>query len=147
MYWTRDFAAMTPKGIVIGNGRYLSRSLENDYARLMFRYADGSERREQVEELEHEAYVATPEQRSLLLIQAVDDLVAHGDVAGVGQVDTTDQVEQRRFAGAAAPEHGDELAGADLEIDLIENGVGHLALYEALGDALQSDEQRRCWCV
>ncbi|MEM7354518.1 MAG: arginine deiminase family protein [Acidobacteriota bacterium] len=40
MYWARDFAAMTPKGIVIGNGRYLTRSFENDYARFMFRHAD-----------------------------------------------------------------------------------------------------------
>lgn len=39
MYWSRDFAASTPKGIIIGNGQAYGRSLENAIARLMFQYA------------------------------------------------------------------------------------------------------------
>lgn len=39
MYWARDFAISTPKGIIIGNGKNYGRSLENGIARLMFRYA------------------------------------------------------------------------------------------------------------
>ncbi len=40
MYWARDFAISTPKGILIGNGQYYRRSLENAAARLMFQFAD-----------------------------------------------------------------------------------------------------------
>jgi arginine deiminase len=39
MYWSRDFAISTPKGIVIGNGQNFGRTLENAIARLMFRHA------------------------------------------------------------------------------------------------------------
>ncbi len=39
MYWSRDFAISTPKGIIIGNGQNFARTLENSIARLMFRYA------------------------------------------------------------------------------------------------------------
>lgn len=39
MYWARDFAVSTPKGIVIGNGQNFARTLENALARLMFRHA------------------------------------------------------------------------------------------------------------
>jgi len=40
MYWARDFAISTPKGIIIGNGQYYGRALENALARLIFQYAD-----------------------------------------------------------------------------------------------------------
>jgi arginine deiminase len=39
IYWSRDFAASTPKGIIIGNGMAFQRTLENSIARLMFRHA------------------------------------------------------------------------------------------------------------
>ena len=39
MYWSRDFAISTPKGIIIGNGQNFGRTLENSIALLMFRYA------------------------------------------------------------------------------------------------------------
>ncbi len=40
MYWSRDFAISTPKGIIIGNGQYYRRALENSVARLIFQFAD-----------------------------------------------------------------------------------------------------------
>jgi arginine deiminase len=40
MYWARDFAISTPRGIIIGNGQFYRRSLENALARLMFQYAE-----------------------------------------------------------------------------------------------------------
>ena len=40
MYWARDFAISTPKGIIIGNGRFYNRAIENSLARFMFQYAD-----------------------------------------------------------------------------------------------------------
>jgi len=39
MYWSRDFAISTPKGIIIGNDQLFNRKLENAIARLMFSYA------------------------------------------------------------------------------------------------------------
>jgi arginine deiminase len=39
MYWSRDFAVSTPKGIIIGHDQYFNRTLENSIARLMFRHA------------------------------------------------------------------------------------------------------------
>jgi arginine deiminase len=39
MYWSRDFAISTPKGIIIGNDQLFNRALENSIARLIFRYA------------------------------------------------------------------------------------------------------------
>jgi arginine deiminase len=39
MYWSRDFAISTPKGIIIGNGQNFARTLENSIARLMFTHA------------------------------------------------------------------------------------------------------------
>jgi arginine deiminase len=39
MYWSRDFAISTPKGVIIGNGQNFGRTLENSLARLMFTHA------------------------------------------------------------------------------------------------------------
>lgn len=39
MYWARDFAASTPRGVVIGHSRYQNRAIENDLARFMFEFA------------------------------------------------------------------------------------------------------------
>jgi arginine deiminase len=39
MYWARDFAVSTPKGIIIGNAQNFGRTLENGIARLLFRHA------------------------------------------------------------------------------------------------------------
>lgn len=40
MYWARDWAATTPKGVVIGNSRRFTRSLENRLAKFLFAYAE-----------------------------------------------------------------------------------------------------------
>jgi len=39
MYWARDWAATTPAGVVIGNSRRFTRSLENKLAKFLFAYA------------------------------------------------------------------------------------------------------------
>ena len=41
MYWARDWAATTPNGVVIGNSRRFTRSLENKLAKFLFEYAEG----------------------------------------------------------------------------------------------------------
>ena len=40
MFWARDFAISTPRGIIVGNGLRYSRSRENSLIRLLFQYAD-----------------------------------------------------------------------------------------------------------
>lgn len=40
LYWARDWAATTPRGVVIGNSRRFTRSLENRLARFLFAWAD-----------------------------------------------------------------------------------------------------------
>jgi arginine deiminase len=40
LYWARDWAATTPKGVVIGNSRRFTRSLENRLAKFLFAHAD-----------------------------------------------------------------------------------------------------------
>lgn len=39
MYWARDFAISTPRGVIIGNGRHFGRTMENAIARMIFRHA------------------------------------------------------------------------------------------------------------
>lgn len=39
MYWSRDFAISSPKGIIIGHGQHYNRSIENSIARLIFHHA------------------------------------------------------------------------------------------------------------
>jgi arginine deiminase len=39
MYWSRDFAVSTPRGVIIGHGKHFNRAIENAFARLMFEYA------------------------------------------------------------------------------------------------------------
>jgi len=41
IYWARDWAVATPRGVIIGDTRNSNRSLEKAYARLIFGYADG----------------------------------------------------------------------------------------------------------
>ncbi len=40
LYWARDWAAMTPHGVVIGNSRRFTRSLENRLATFLFAHAE-----------------------------------------------------------------------------------------------------------
>jgi len=40
LYWARDWAATTPRGVVIGNSRRFTRSLENRLARFLFANAE-----------------------------------------------------------------------------------------------------------
>ncbi|MFO7767570.1 MAG: arginine deiminase family protein [bacterium] len=41
IYWARDWAVSTPKGIIIGDTRNGNRTLEKAYARLIFEHAEG----------------------------------------------------------------------------------------------------------
>jgi hypothetical protein len=102
------------------------------------------ERRNQIEKLVDEADVGATEQgarrfRERAHLQAIDV-----DGAAVGTIDAADQVEQCRFARAAATHDRDALAGGDLRIELIENAVDALALAEVAAELADAEHIWQC---
>jgi len=70
---------------------------------------------------------------------AGDVAAAELDAACVGQLETGDQAQRRRLARARRPEHGEELAARDLEVDVVDGD--HVT--EALDQSAQGDVSRR----
>ncbi len=66
---------------------------------------------------------------------AGDRLAMQRDLAGIRPLEAGDQAEQRRLAAAGGAEDGDQLAGADVEVDIVQ----HLLVAEALGDAREGE--------
>jgi hypothetical protein len=62
-----------------------------------------------------------------------DAVAVEEDLAGVDRVDPRDALDQRRLAGAVVTDERHDLAGADLEVDVIER----LHRPEGLRDAAQ----------
>ena len=62
----------------------------------------------------------------------VDDAPADPDLAGADRLEPGDHREQRRLAAAGRADQHDELAGLDLEVDVLQ----HLDGAEALADSL-----------
>ena len=60
------------------------------------------------------------------------------DAAAVGPRQSDDAAQRRRLAGTVRPEHGDALAGADLEVEAVE----HAPAAECLRDASQREHDR-----
>ena len=54
------------------------------------------------------------------LAEAVDPLTGDGDRAARRAIEASDQVQQRRFAAAGGPHHGDRLPRRDLECDRVD---------------------------
>ena len=69
------------------------------------------------------------------------------DRAGGRLVEAGDEVEHRRLAAARGADQADELARADVEVDVVERRDGAAAGAEDLGDAASSpvDAGRRSW--
>ncbi len=65
-------------------------------------------------------------------VERVEAQFAEPDFAAVGGVEAADRVEQRGLAGSRRPGKADELAGLDVEIDVIEPGDDFLALAKGL---------------
>ena len=78
---------------------------------------DRGQRRQQVEELEHEADLAAAQARELGLAQLVDALAVEPDLAGRRAIEAGEEVEQRRLAAPARAHDRDELAALDREVD------------------------------
>src|SRR5690606_734244 len=65
-----------------------------------------------------------------------------GDPAGGRRDQAGDQPEQGALAAAGGPDHGEELAAPDLEIDPIQRARLHVAAPEYLAQALDLDAGR-----
>ena len=79
-----------------------------------------------------------PARGDLVRLEAEQRLALEPDVAGVGLVDAGDEVEERRLAGAVRPDHADDLALVDVQVELVDAREPA----EALRDALELEQRR-----
>ena len=101
----------------------------------------GGERRDQVVGLEDEADLVAAQPGQRLVLELGEVLVADEHRALVGGVERGAAVHQRRLAGPARPHHGGELAGRQVEGDVVEGDDARLARAVGLG---QAHHARRC---
>ena len=100
--------------------------------------------REQLEALEHEPDPATAagqlalgEGHQPVAVAAVaDELAVEGDQARVDRLQVGEAAQERALARARAAEHGDDLAGADLQVHVPQ----HLQAPVALPDVLDAEQ-------
>ena len=92
---------------------------------------------EQGAELEQHAEPAS-QREQLLGVVRVDDLALDADRPLIGRVDAADQAQQRRLAAARAAEDGGDLAAAEGERDVVEDGPARVV---AEDDVIDLDEQ------
>ncbi len=88
---------------------------------------------DQVEKLEDEADMVTPEQGALVFAEPVELNIVKNDIPGVGPIDSADQVEQGRFARTAAPEQRHAFAREERGAETAEHRTQAVALPVALG--------------
>ena len=79
---------------------------------------DTGEHGQELEELEDDADVAPAPLGHGTFAQVVDGRAVDEDLAARGPVDAGDHVDERGFAAAGFADHGDELAGADAQVDV-----------------------------
>jgi hypothetical protein len=100
---------------------------------------DDRQRRQELEELEHDPDRPAAPAREVVLARAVDGGARDDHLAPTRAVDAADHVQQRRLAAAGLAAHRHELALSDLEVDLPQRrelaGGGRVAL----GDAFERD--------
>src|SRR6185437_13318404 len=61
-----------------------------------------------------------PAARDLVRLEAEDRLPLEANVPGVGLVDARHEVEQRRLARAVRPDHADDLALVDVQVEPVD---------------------------
>src|SRR5690606_39092085 len=71
----------------------------------------------EVERLEHDAYVVPAESGQGVLVHVIDRLAADVDRTAAGSLEPGDDHEQRRLAGAAGTDEPQRLAVSHLEVD------------------------------
>ncbi len=80
---------------------------------------------------------AMPRRRDLCGARPTSDSAVEQDVALVGPVDARDEVEQRGLAGPVRPDHADDLALVDVQVELVD----HLQAAERLRDRFSSSRR------
>ena len=103
---------------------------------------EGGKRRQQLEELEHDADVLTAPRRQLLLAHRVDAQPVDRDRPGGRAVDPRHEVENRGLAAPRRAHNRHELARADREIDAAQCRVVEAAHAVDLLDGGKLDQRR-----
>ena len=98
---------------------------------------------EEIEALEDEADLGVANHRALVAVEGRD--VDAVEVVGAGgrAVEASQDVHQRRLAGAGRSHDGHELAGLDVEVDAGERAHFHLAHLVDLGQIVNLDDRLR----
>ena len=104
---------------------------------------DRVEPRQQIERLEDEADVLVADRRELVVRELPDVLAGEDVFAAVGDVETAEDVHERRLARPRGAHDRHELALVDVEVDTAE-GVHDVVLAHAvrLGDTAELDDRR-----
>src|SRR5262245_11389950 len=95
----------------------------------------------EVEALKNEADLAVADARALRRLQIRDRLIVQRIVAFGRCVEQTEDGQQGRLAAAGGPRYGNVLAGADLDVDVIERVRLDFVRVKDLLDALEPDQR------
>jgi hypothetical protein len=98
--------------------------------------------RNQVVELKHEPDVVAPVARQHRLLGVREIVVAPIRLARRRHVEAAQNVEERRLAAAGRPEQDDELAFADLEVDVAQRVHLDFAHPVDLAEAARDEDRR-----
>src|SRR3546814_2812246 len=88
------------------------------------------QRREQRPALEQHA-PALAHRGRFGLVDAERVLTEHRDLAGIGRLEADDRAHQHRFSGARASDHPENLAAADIEIEILMDDLFAEAVLQA----------------
>src|SRR5688500_10572246 len=97
---------------------------------------------DQVVALEHEAEGLAPQPRQLVAAERRHVLAVEEVLAAAGPVEAAEDVHERGLARARGAHDGDELAGADVEVDAVQHLDLELAVLERLRNPFQLDHRR-----
>src|SRR6188508_106295 len=100
----------------------------------------GREHRQQVVHLEDEADVVRAPACERAVAHRIDALACDLERAAARPVEAADQVQQRRLAGARRPHQREEVAFADVEVELLENVHRLDAAFVVLREPADTDQ-------
>src|SRR4051812_10387866 len=104
--------------------------------------ATGRKRRQQVEFLEDESYLALAQLSPLRIGETGDIDPVNKDATGTGRREPAEDVEQRGFTATGRADHADKLTCLDREADLLQGRYFHLTNVVNLAQVLSFDDGR-----
>ena len=96
--------------------------------------------RDEVERLEHEPELLVSDRGECAVVASTEVHAVYSHGAGVGTVETADEVEQRALAAAGRADRGHELAGVDLEVHPAQHLQPGVCRRIRLGDRTEGDD-------